>query len=246
MDSSFALASCPRCQHEVDKKRLQEAIVVCNHCGFVSESNQNAFDSHSDKRAVKTMAIASMVLVAAFIHVANWGSSSVAIIALKIKELLSMANVHDLEDIAQICTEQSKAVCVEQALQGIADQDVQNIEHRAKLASFQSRLNNLVEADKNFAQYFAKGGIRPEAAYEYALVLEKLNRIDEAARMFDFALINKPDVLQITVTQAYVRLLMTTSRYNEARKLIDSVRRQGDNARYFMAKEYDEIAKLTN
>lgn len=244
MDNSFALATCPRCQTEVLNQRLQEAVVVCNHCGYVSETRQDAHETRSDKNAVKTMAALAMVLIAAFIHAANWGSNSIAIIPLKMKEMAGIASLNDLEEITSICMEQLKAACVEQALAGIAAKDPSQIENRAKLANFQARLNKWEEAAKNYAEYFNKGGIRAEAAYDYALVLEKLGRVDEAARMFDFALLNKPDVLQITVTQAYVRLLMNNSRYREARDLINSVRRKGDNAKYFMAKEYEEIAKL--
>src|SRR5690606_12659278 len=117
----------PRCQNAVDEARLKEAVVVCNHCGFVSESRQAALETRVDKHTVRTMAIVAMLLVAGFIHVANWGASAVAIVPLKMKELIGVANAQDLEQIVQICTEQSKAVCVEQALQGIADKDVQNL-----------------------------------------------------------------------------------------------------------------------
>jgi Flp pilus assembly protein TadD len=159
------------------------------------------------------------------------------------KEMIGAASVTDLEEIASICTSQAKPMCVEQALREVADKDRGNIEARARLAAFQSRMGELTAADRNYAQYFSAGGARPQSAYDYAMVLEKLNRIDDAARMFDFALVNKPDVLQITVTQAYVRMLMNVSRYEQARTLIDSIRKSGDNAKMFMEKEYAQLQK---
>ncbi|MEK6555610.1 MAG: hypothetical protein AABZ31_10245 [Bdellovibrionota bacterium] len=233
--------SCPRCQCEVNSKRMSEMVIVCDNCGYTAEGPQIRYDQKVDKKSVKVISAISAFLVVALVHSGNWGGAASEILPLKLKQFAGQASSEDLRRIADICISRVKQDCTETALAQLQAKDPSNLEITAELASFQARSGQVAKADANFAQYFKAGGISSEASYEYAKLLEKQNRTEEASRYYDIALVNKPDSLQVTIVHSYVAMLMKTGQLIEARTVIDAVRKQGESAKAFMTKEYDEI-----
>lgn len=240
MDSMMG-TNCPRCQFEVSAERTSEMVIVCNNCGYTAEGPQVRFDQKVDKRSIKTMTLLSAFLVVSLVHSGNWGGSATEIIPLKIKQMSGNATSQDLRRIADICIERVKLECTESALVQLQAKDPQNLEITAELASFQARSGQPQLAEVNFSNYFKKGGISSGAAYEFAQLLQKQNKVEEAARYYDIALVNKPDALQVTIVHSYVGMLMKAGKMLEAKTVIESVRNQGESAKAFMTKEYEEI-----
>lgn len=234
-------SNCPRCQSEVSKERLSEAVIICNHCGYTAEGPAHRFDYKTDKKSIQLIAAISALLIVALVHSGNWGGAATQIIPLKLKAWTGFADESDYRAIADICIARIKQDCVEKALAQVMDLNPTAIEVKAELASFLMRSGREAQAESYFADYFKSGGMSAESAYEFAKLLEKQNRIDEASKYYDIALVNKPDSLQVTIVQSYVKMLMSVGRLLEARTVIDSVRNQGESAKAFMTKEYDEI-----
>ena len=65
--------------------------------------------------------------------------------------------------------------------------------------------------------------------------------VDEAAKYYDYVLGAKPDVLQVTVIQNYVRLMMDAHRLDKAKQLIEEVRSKSAASAYFMDDEFKRI-----
>ena len=89
------------------------------------------------------------------------------------------------------------------------------------------------EAVNTYRKFFANGGIDLEGSYEFAKALGQVGMVDEASKYYDYVLGAKPGVLQVTVVQNYVKLLMEAHRLDQAKKLIEGVhRRQSENCRF--------------
>lgn len=121
-----------------------------------------------------------------------------------------------------------------------APQDLLNLE---KLAKIQVQLEDVGAALLNYQKYFAQGGKSLEAAYEYAKALGKTGNVQESSRYFEFVLSAKPGTFQISVSRAYVVMLVNNRRYQEARTMIHNLRKKGSNTAYFLDQELKEINK---
>jgi tetratricopeptide (TPR) repeat protein len=97
------------------------------------------------------------------------------------------------------------------------------------------------EAVNTYRTFFSKGGVDLEASYNFARALGQVGMVDEASKYFDYVLGAKPDVVQVTVVQNYVKLLMEANRLDQAQKLIEGVRKQSETSAYFMEDEFKKI-----
>ena len=97
------------------------------------------------------------------------------------------------------------------------------------------------EAAQSFYKFFQKGGNDLEASYSYAKALAQLGQVDEATKYFEQVLAARPDVLQVTVVQNYVKLLVEHKRYDQGLKLIKDIRSKGPEYTSFMDAEFKTI-----
>ncbi len=56
----------------------------------------------------------------------------------------------------------------------------------------------------------------------------------------------KTDVLQLTVIQQYVELLVKNQRWGQAQKVIEGIRKRGESVQDFMQQQYTEITAHLN
>ncbi len=241
---SYSHTTCPRCQGEVSGERLNEAVIICDHCAYTTNAGQLKVDEHTDRRTIKIMAAMSALLVVSFVHSSQWGGHGLEIVPLKTKQILGQATPADLRKIANICKERVKIGCVKTALASLSEAEPKNLETKAELANFLKRARDLSSAEIAYSEYFAAGGLDSAAAYDYAQLLEKSGKLDEAVKIYDLALANKPETLQVTIIQSYVGALMKNGRNAEAKSLIEGIRQKGDSAKAFMTKEYDQITSV--
>ena len=73
--------------------------------------------------------------------------------------------------------------------------------------------------------------------------MAQLGQVDDATKYFEQVLNARPDVLQVTVVQNYVKVLMDHQRYDQARKLIKDIRGKGPDSALFMDAEYKKAAE---
>ena len=103
------------------------------------------------------------------------------------------------------------------------------------------------EAARSYYPLFQNGTPQDiEVSYNYAKALAQIGQVDEAISYFDAILAARPDVLQVTVVQNYVKLLMAHQRYDQAKVLISKVRgSSGPAGEQFMDEEFTKIKGLT-
>jgi tetratricopeptide (TPR) repeat protein len=234
--------ACPRCNQDISDERKQSAVIVCDSCGWVISSSESQFREKGEKRFVRFAVILSFIMVAGFLQLAVWDNHALEVLPLQFKELIGSSSNEDLETMAQICLERKKLDCVERDYSKLGERDMKNL---LRLGKFQMNREHYNEAVNTYRNFFAKGGIDLEGSYLFARALGQVGMVDEASKYFDYVLGAKPDVLQVTVIQNYVKLLMEANRLDQAKKLIESVRNKSDTSAYFMDNEFKQIQQRT-
>ncbi|MGE0762095.1 MAG: tetratricopeptide repeat protein [Bdellovibrionales bacterium] len=231
--------ACPRCQTQIPENRVGQNPIVCVACGFVGNNHDKKMDRHLEKRFVKVAFFTAIALVLGFLQTASWDKFALEIIPLKIKQYGGMASNENLIRIAQICAERLKHDCVETAYATLANRG-QN-DFFAELGKYQVRRGNKTAALQSLTQYFKQNGTDLEAAYQYAKVLGDAGKVEESITYFDSIIKAKPETLQITVVQNYVKMLVHNNRRPEALKLIKDTRKSSSSASMFMEDEYKQL-----
>ncbi|MGE0528496.1 MAG: tetratricopeptide repeat protein [Bdellovibrionales bacterium] len=235
--------TCPRCRMDISPERKSSTPVICNHCGYTVTASERQLNERLEKRISAVMISLSALVVIAYVQLLHWDNHSLSIIPLTVKEYAGISSPSDWEHKAQICFDLKKWDCVESAYIKTARVDAR-LWQRA--GDFQSKREKYAEAAQSYFQFFQNGGDSIEASYAYAKALSKLGHVDDAVRYFDQVIAARPEVLQVTVIKNYVDLLMRHQRYNQAKVLIQDIRkRAGPGADLFMDSEMEQIQSLT-
>lgn len=236
------LGGCPRCHHEISSERKLASPVVCDTCGFVITSSVEEQQDHMDKRFTRLAFGLAFVMVAGFMQLSIWDTHAIEVIPLQVKELLGTSSNQDIEQFADICMDRKKLDCVEKEYTRLGDRDPSQL---LRLGKFQMQRAHYTEAVNTYRTFFSKGGIDLEGSYQFARALGQVGMVDEAAKYYDYVLGAKPDVLQVTVIQNYVRLLMDAQRFDKAKQLIQDVRSKSAASAYFMDDEFKKIQAVS-
>lgn len=242
--ANFVELICPRCQQTVAEDRTTHEVIVCNHCGYTHSRRDEELENRHERRLTAIVLVGALLAVFSFVHYVQWDKYSIQIIPLKVKQLTHTASTTDLKQIAHICLARMKYSCTETALSEVMQKNPNDTKTLYKLADLQRRLGQSDEAMASFKQYFALGGVNPDADFGYARVLASSGRYNKAQVYFQRTLLSKPGIVQITVTQSYVDMLMKMNKTKEAISLIQDVRRRtGPEGETFMAREYNEMTQ---
>ena len=228
--------ACPSCKLEISPERKSQSPIVCDHCGTTAGS---APVTTHHRRSILFMVGFSVFVVLGYVQVTNWDSAWFSIVPIGVKETLGMATKADFEAKAQICLDLKKFDCVEESYLNVASTEPAQF---ARAGHFQIQRGKFNEAAQSYYKFFTAGNQDLEASYNYAKALAKLGQVDQAIKYFDQVLAAKPETLQVTVVQNYVRLLVDNQRLDQARALIERVRKDGGEfAASFMEPEYQKI-----
>jgi len=235
----FQFGACPRCQNELSSERLAFQPLVCNHCGFTANAIDTKVEQQFEKRFLKIGIVVALFLGLGFVQAANWDQYALEIIPLKIKEITGTASTSDLSRIAEICVERFKHDCVESAYASKGHKG--DNEAFADLGKYQARRGKKQDALKSFTAYFKNGGQDLESAYQFAKVLGETGQTDASITYFESVLKAKPETLQITVMQNYVKMLVANGRAAQALVAIEGTRKSSSTANLFMEPEYQSL-----
>lgn len=231
--------ACPRCQVNMPEDRMNQNPIVCPNCGFSSPGLDIKLDQRLEGRFIKVAFGFAILVIAGFLQTASWDKFALSIIPLKIKQTLGMASEKDLVEIAAACTVRKKYDCVEQVYLDLAHRG--HTEFWGDLGKFQVRRGNKNGAFESLKTYVAQDGADLDAIYQYAKLLGEKGQVEESANLFDQILKLKPDTLQISVTQAYVHMLINNGRNVQALALIKTIRKSSETASLFMEDEFKKL-----
>lgn len=234
----FHIENCPRCLQAISEERLQSTPKVCDSCGFVLNNVEKQEHKQHERRSLAILISLAVAIVGLFVHVVNWGSYSLEIIPLKTAQVLGFQSDQGIQRLADICLDVKKLDCTESMY---LQQALKDPTQWVKLGKFQFNRMRYAQASESFRHFFSGGGKDLDAGYYYARALGEEGRVDEASEYYDYVLQAKPKTIQITVAQAYVKMLVDAQRFDQALKVIDKIRRKGQNASQFMDSEYKVI-----
>jgi tetratricopeptide (TPR) repeat protein len=235
---------CSRCRMVIPPERSFDSTVVCPHCGHVASPNESKANRYLNSRFRQTAIGLSLLMVVLFVHAVTWDTYFFQVIPLKAKQLVNLASADELGELAVICQKRLNPSCTEKALREASEKQPQDTALLFQLGKTQSQMGLFQQAADTFDRYFQMEGREIEAAYFYAKTLEALNRLEDAATYYEFILEKRPEILQVTVTQNYVRLLKKMEQYQRAITLIQSIRRKGSSAAYFLEAELRQLQVL--
>ncbi len=235
---------CPQCKLEVPESRTLPTL-ICPHCGFTNSKSFQKAQKEVSQRFIKLSVGLSTFMVIAFMHAVTWDQFFFEVIPLKAKQIVGMANATDYGRLAEMCKTRKDSECVEHMLTNKVQAEPQNIENLAELGQVQFLRNNFKGSAATLKKYFAEGGLSLDASYTYARALGQIGQVDESSEAYKKVLASKPDMLQISVTQNYVRMLMDAGRAEQAKLVIESIRVKGSNAAMFMESEMQQIKQTS-
>ena len=234
--------ACPRCKLEISPSRKAANPVVCDHCGYVTSNTERLAQIKTENSFIKVAIGISIFVSAAFMQTMAWDKYALEIIPIKAQSLIGSVSPQTHERLAEICMDLKKYACVEESYKATASTEPSKM---IRLGMFQMKLAKWNEAAQSFYAFFQNGGQDLEASYNYAKTLAQLGQVDEAVKYFDQVLASKPETLQVTVVQSYVKLLMDHERFEQAKKLMDDIRKSSETAAMFMETEYQTVVKHT-
>lgn len=229
--------TCPRCHLELGDSRKQGIPAVCNHCGYVLTDSQAR--AEKDFRTSSFIAITTFAafLVLLITQLSHWGGYFVEVRWLQFRSMMGNS-IAVSERMAAICMDLKKYDCVEEAYAELGQQDPRLL---SKLGHFQMARADYEGAARAYAAYVATGNPDLESVYLYAKALAETGQIEKAAENFETVIRAKPEVLQITVVQNYVKYLMRADRFDQAAEVITRMRKLDQTKSSFMDSEFRTI-----
>lgn len=192
------------------------------------------------KKFIIMIAAFGLVFVATVIHIINWDQYSLSVIPLKLSNAVGLAGPQSLRELARICEERMKYDCTEEALRDAlrAEPNVADLIRlgnlQRKMNGFQSALktyNNALETVKK--ESLANTSELSDIYYGLAKSYESIGQNDQALAHYDLAIKAKPEVIQITVTAAYLNLLKVVGKLDIAKAVIDEARKRSGSESLF-------------
>ncbi len=232
--------ACPRCQLVISESRRRIFPVVCDSCGFVATDKQDVAESKMETSYLKAVIGTSAIIVAVFMQLANWGDHALEIIPLKIGDVMGNNSPASKERMAVIAMDLKKYDLVERLYVEVSRTNPETLQ---RLGKFQMSRAKYKEASVSFGLALARAADDVDTRYYYARCLGEIGNIDEAVKHYEFLLKGKPGVLQVTVVEYYVKNLLAANRLEDAKRVIESVQRQGSTVSQFMDTELKTIVE---
>jgi tetratricopeptide (TPR) repeat protein len=228
---------------DISPERKKVMPIICNHCGFTS-GNDKKVQAEIEKKNIIAFVAVSIFVIAAHIQLANWDKHFLNIIPLVAKDTLGMSTPTDFEAKAEMCMDLKKWDCVETEYLKAAQVDATKYQRAGDFEMKRAKYN---AAAQSYYKFFQAGQQNLDASYSYAKALAQLGQVDDAVKYFDEVLAARPDTLQVTVVQNYVKLLMDHQRYDQAKVLISKIRKDsGPAGEQFMDEEFTKIKQLAS
>ncbi len=233
-------STCTRCHSDISEERRSSVPTVCDNCGHVLSSTEAQVEESMLKNYKYAMFGFAALVVGFHLFFSAWGGYTFEVRWI---QMFGGNSVASQERMAQICIETFQYDCAEQAYLAIARSDSRAF---LKLGKFQMSRQNYAGAAQSLKQYLAAHeDVNHDVTYLLARSLSESGAIDEASTLFESIIRSKTDILQLTVIQKYVDLLMRNQRWEQAQKIIQEIRKRGESVEDFMGPQYSEItAKL--
>lgn len=194
------------------------------------------------KTTVITMGAIGLAMLLAFTHMSNWGRHSASIVFVKAGVLTGLAGADTYRTYAQACVDNGHYDCAKDAYLYLY-QATHDPEVVGQLAELLVKTKNYSEAASTFVKYYQLAGKNPRYAYFYGQTLEKLGENQRAINAYKLSIEQNPTMLSVNATKSLVKLLLQSSRGQEAYDLLSTLHETSSNAPIYFKNEMNLVAK---
>ena len=159
---------------------------------------------------------------------------------------LGMGSDSNYEAVQNICLDRKMVECVQNSLEDQLADNPTNLDALKKLGKLHYQTKNYADALDTFNTYFTNKGDDLLTAYYFAKTLSLEGETEQAIQYFEFVLESKPDVLQVTVTETYMDMLMAANKLEAAKKLADSVEARTEKIPGTLLAKFSKVEEALN
>jgi len=232
------ILNCPACEAGIEQAGK---TLMCPECGWHKSFNRRQ-QMKMQSRVAKGIFIAGLIVSGFIMYVGNWGPFSLSIIPVKVSQWSGQLNEQSFKRLKGICMSLKKYDCVEQAHLSFF-QSSGHLDILEQLGEFQYRRKKMEAAYKTYSQYFKSKGKSVKAAYNYARIMEKEGKIQDALSYYKYALKARPDKIQVTVIRSYIDLLVKSGQVRKARRELLRLKPLLERAGSLVQQEYERWRK---
>jgi len=231
--------TCPQCSQQISDSQLLKGFALC-HCGWTDTTAAKYTDKRNEKRTIRTLIAAAVILVAMYAHLLSWGTFAVQIPFVKLGEFTGLLSKAGYLELADVCVVLNKWDCAKDALTEVytSKRDPAGLAARARL---EARLGETAKAINTYSAYFAVGGNTIESMNHYGDLLNFADRNEEAIKAYESAIANTGSFLPVKAITGLVHVLMKQGRFEEALTRINSFHASADNAKGYLNTEKSQL-----
>jgi tetratricopeptide (TPR) repeat protein len=237
MDVVETFGRCPRCSNTMDF-RIQP--VICSQCGWMPESGDKKVAAQLNKKFMVWALGIGVFLILAYMHVVHWGEHAMEVLPLKVQSVLGVAGPASLERLAKICEDRFKFDCSVDALSS-ATQKNPTAESFTKLGLFQLRMKTYDSALRSYEKALevatndpaTPNALKSDIHYGLAKAADNMKQSDLALTHYQAAIDAKPEVVLVSVTEDYLRLLQGLGKKDEVKAVVGEARKRGGSPSLF-------------
>lgn len=226
---------------------LTEPIAISNHIDSDDDQNHSLLarlksrsKNLTDEEKKTMCALAGFGLMMSFLMIlfVGYGSNGLPVLWLSIKSVFSMADDSEHRRLIELCKEVNQLDCAAKAHEKLAQNDFLA---NASAGHFFLLKRDYTKALAHYERYFTAHPKDLNAAFDYARLLSWDGRRMEADKYYLMVINAKPNMLQHTVAESYVRHLLKYNDAETAKKFLRKWRSKGENASYFLESEWRSL-----
>lgn len=233
---------CPRCGNEIPQENLNAGILACS-CGWVDRGDLKRAERQTSRNIFNVMLKVAILLVPVMIYLAQWRGFGIEVTILRLGSALGMLSPESQHRLAEIYLMTDNVPLALNKFKEIVKHSPKDWNTYTKLADMQMDRKEYSDAAQTLSAYIKNGGEDKSAAIRLKLAqaLGKAGQTDTAIEQFKQILAAEPNILQVTVTQAYVKLLIENGRWEDAKSVVHDFRAHGSNGKDYLG---DELAQI--
>lgn len=239
----MGLNTCRVCQSHIEGDNNFDGIIVCPSCGHTESKNNKSLFLDFLSSSVGFLIITTGLVFSLF-AIKKWDTFVMKALPLQFRSAIGTANTGEHFKLVEICESRKNLSCVEKYTDKIMQQQPENIEALRIKAHNQFIHKEFEAAFQNYKLYSELQGDNPDAFYELGKLYIQNNDVKMAIQSFETSINAKPDTLQITVLENYVKALIADQNYQKAYDTIKYVQENSRKSLFFMNTDFEKLEPL--
>lgn len=218
---------CPRCNGVIEDQRAYDAVIVCNHCGWMKSNSTLNKKRNKESRylALFTMTALLTPIFVALFYVRKWDYFSSQVLGLQMKSWSQGLAPEDYRAWVKICQKRGSTDCMIEVSQDWRIKSHESADSLEVLGDSYRLAQDFDQAIQAYKKHLEVGGESIKAHYHYADLLAQKGELELAFSEFEKILASRPEVLQTTVLKTYIDHLIQNQQGEKALEKIKEVQK---------------------